>query len=77
MAPADAILGWVDDAGTPYVNTFAVTSNAMDQSNANPWASFMGVMRLGSNVVVCFTRPLENPKATVSQSLPTARGEEV
>ncbi len=52
------------------VNTYRVSnSDSLAASQTNPFALLTGVARVGPSVVVCFTRLLNEPNATVSSTL--------
>ncbi len=76
MAPADAVLGWRTASGNVLVDTYRISNEqSLTSSETNPWALLTGVTRVGSTLIVCFTRALAEPNATVSATLDPTRSE--
>lgn len=73
MAPADIILGWASASGPPFVQTYYVTGDDLDASDATAspgWAYARGVVELdGNRTVLCFSRRLRDPAALASPDL--------
>eukprot|EP00879_Flechtneria_rotunda_P005969 GHRR01006276.1.p1 GENE.GHRR01006276.1~~GHRR01006276.1.p1 ORF type:complete len:490 (+),score=119.55 GHRR01006276.1:235-1704(+) len=75
MVPADAIIGWVDQAtGQPQVSAYHLTDYSPTPSPTNydglGWASHLGVARGGSgSTLLCVTRHSQAPNANVMQEL--------
>ncbi|KXZ51833.1 hypothetical protein GPECTOR_11g272 [Gonium pectorale] len=85
MAPADIILGWVDDSGAPFLNTFHVAEAKLGKSDIYPpagspsWAYDSGVVRDAAGVTtICFSRRLRDARAMASPDLTSiASGSEI
>ncbi|KXZ51834.1 hypothetical protein GPECTOR_11g273 [Gonium pectorale] len=76
MYPNDMVLGWIDDSGGAYLNTFYITDQTMDESDIYPpvgspsWAYDSGVVRDSAGVTtICFSRRLRDARAMASPDL--------
>lgn len=74
MAPADIIMGWSEAGLHGSVDTYSITVPAVTSNDLNGWALNKGVVRTGATLVMCFTRRLHEPRATVSVALDTTQG---
>jgi hypothetical protein len=77
MAPADAVLGWLDDGtGTADISAYEMRGYKVDASQkVSGWAYNLAVIQSADGVTtICFSRPPNAPDTEISPKLNSNSG---